>query len=125
MSKKTIYISLLIFVLSIGGFVVFARTPPPVIKAKADGTYNLAQTYTVPGGDKENLKMTLVIKDGVIESIANNTVSSSPKSSGYQKSFETEIKKAAIGKKIESLNLSSVGGASLTTNAFNEGLSSI
>jgi hypothetical protein len=125
MSKKTISITLFAVVVIIGLFVIFTSATSLSIKPKPDGTYSLVQTYTVPEGNKESINISLVIKDGLVSSIKNSGNATNSESARYQSRFEFAIKDAIIGKKIETLNLSSVGGASLTTNAFNKSLAAI
>ncbi len=45
--------------------------------------------------------------------------------SGYSKRFAGEYQSQVIGKELGSVNLSRVGGASLTTNAYNSALADI
>lgn len=89
-----------------------------------DGTYRSQVTYFTPNRDEYLLDVSLTLKDDVVTA-ANVTYSQGaekdPNAQRFEKAYRTEV----IGKEIESLNLSRVGGASLTTGAFNEALAEI
>ena len=136
MKTKNILIISLVLILGVGLFVtILNATPskpisnnPTVISsasAKPDGAYNLSQTYSVPEGNTEKITADLVIKNGAVESINTTNTKSNRQSKQYQSNFEKSISKAVVGKKISELNLSSVGGASLTTDAFIKALNSL
>ena len=61
-----------------------------------------------------------VIKDLTVDSNYD-----SRESERYVSGFESSIKSKVVGKKISDVNLSIVGGASLTTDAFTEAISEI
>ena len=66
-----------------------------------------------------------VDKDGIITAVSNSHDAGSPKSQSYQSRFESAIGSKIIGKNIKDLDISVVGGASTTSEAFNAALDSI
>ncbi len=76
------------------------------------------QTYTSPQWE-DTIYFSVSVKDGVIV-----TATAIPKSKGIsgqmQKSFAKGLSKAVVGKKIAGLSLDAIGGASLTTAAFEQ-----
>lgn len=83
-----------------------------------DGSYTASQTYKVPGNQSNTLTAIIEIEK---DTIVNVSTSSSHDSSSeeYNLDFEAGIEKEIVGKKIDNLLLSVVGGASLTSEAFN------
>jgi hypothetical protein len=58
------------------------------------------------------------VKDGVITAASSTIKATNNTSAAYQQSFASSVSSAVVGKKISSLNLNAIGGASLTTGAF-------
>jgi cytoskeletal protein RodZ len=88
--------------------------------------YSAEATYQTPDRAPHNIAVTLNIKDGVV--IDANVVYEEgviEKQTGYQKRFEGVYKAEVIGKSISEIALSRVGGASLTSQAFNEAVAKI
>lgn len=101
-------------------------TNPTVPKGELkDGTYTESITYTVPRGGQEKITTTIKLSKGIIEEIKNDLVATSRDSREYQSGFESRIKSETLNKKIDDLDLSRVGGASLTTEAFNQVVNSM
>lgn len=90
-----------------------------------DGTYSFGLSYRVPAGDVEKIDSTIKVTNDTITSLSIKYTATNQKSKGYQSDFDSEIQSAVVGKKISTLNLSSVGGASLTTDAFMKGIAQI
>ena len=76
------------------------------------------QTYTSPQWE-DTIYFSVSVKDGVIVSAI-----AIPKSKGVsgqlQKSFAKGLSKAVVGKQVAGLSLDAIGGASLTTAAFEQ-----
>lgn len=89
-----------------------------------DGTYTASSDYFVPDGD-ESIKVTLTVKGGVVtdSQIANSE--SDPESASYQEDFASSYKGYVVGKKLNTIQLSYVAGASDTTQGFNNALTKI
>jgi|JI10StandDraft_1071094.scaffolds.fasta_scaffold366592_2 uncharacterized protein with FMN-binding domain len=91
-----------------------------------DGTYSASASYTVPHGYSNDLLVKLTVANGVVSSVSTDNTYSDRESQMYVDSFEREIKSAVVGKSLSSLtSLSRVGGASLTTYAFDDALATI
>jgi len=90
----------------------------------SDGIYTASASYFTPARKEHDIDVTLTIAD---DTITNATViyDGGSASSGSHKRFDEAYEAVVVGATIDSLNLSRVGGASLTTDAFNEALSSI
>lgn len=89
--------------------------------AYADGTYTADVTYTSPDRLTHPVKVSLTIEDDVVT--ASDVVFGGEVSGATavrQTAFAAAYKTMVVGKSLDSINLSRVGGSSLTTNAFNE-----
>lgn len=90
-----------------------------------DGEYSASTNYSVPRGATENIEVKLTLKDNIVTSVQNTHVANEHESEQYQNWFEAAIQQKVVGKRIDEVNLSRVGGASLTTEAFKKALSII
>ncbi|MDD2745779.1 MAG: hypothetical protein PHU93_04540 [Candidatus Gracilibacteria bacterium] len=79
--------------------------------------------YKSPAGD-ESIKVTIETSNGIISSVTATPMATHEVSKKLQTSFSTSIG-VAVGKPIASFKLDTVGGASLTTKAFNEYVQSL
>jgi uncharacterized protein with FMN-binding domain len=97
-------------------------TPTPVSSAKS---YTSEAVYFV-SNNKYIVDVTLEVKDNIV---TNSDVTYGNKPTGYQHPLQERFDKVyqtqVIGKKLEDINLSRVGGASLTSKAFNEAVGNI
>lgn len=97
-------------------------TPTPVSQTK---TYTAEETYFV-SNNKYTIDVTLDVKDGIV---TNTDVMYGNKETGYQhplqERFDGAYKTQVVGKKLDNISLSRVGGASLTSKAFNEAVANI
>ncbi len=89
-----------------------------------DGTYKASTSYRVPHGTN-SIEATVSIKDGVIESVDVTDDYSDRESSMYISSFESKVQSVVKGKSISSISVGRIGGASLTSSAFENVLSDI
>lgn len=104
-------------------------TEPTPVEAVAqsdykDGTYRSQVTYFTPNRDEYLIDVSLTIKDDVV-SAANVAYSQGAEIDPNAQRFEGAYRTEVVGKEVDSLNLSRVGGASLTTGAFNKALAEI
>lgn len=99
-------------------------TPSPD-STYVDGTYNTDVTYRVPSGDLEPVKVQVTLNNDIITDVELEFEGIVGTSRLNQAKFVNAYEAVVIGKDIDSLNLSRVGGASLTTKAFNEAVANI
>ena len=102
------------------------KTPAPVqapASTYTDGTYYTTKSYRTPDGTYQ-MTLGITVKG---DTVTNSTLSydSEGARSSYTKRFNSGYQNQVIGKDLGSINLSRVGGSSLTTAAFNNALSSI
>jgi cytoskeletal protein RodZ len=107
------------------------QTPTPVTPTPApadtntykNGTYRTQSSYRTPDGTYQ-MDVSLTISN---DKITASTLSFDADGSrdGYSKRFSSSYQSQIVGKSLEGLSVSRVGGASLTTRAFNTALSSI
>lgn len=86
-----------------------------------DGTYSSEVTYMTPIRKEYKLDVKLTLKDSIVTA-SNVDYSQGAELDPNPKRFEAAYKTEVIGKSLDSINLSRVGGASLTTTAFNKAL---
>ncbi len=101
-----------------------APTTPATVYA--DGTKTVNTTYRAPENSNHTMTVTLTLKGDVVT--ASSIVYGGDKvgeSTKYQNRFMAAYESQVIGKKLDSIKLSRVGGASLTTNGFNDALAKV
>lgn len=89
-----------------------------------DGTYNSQVTYLTPIRSEYKLDVAITLKDNIITNAAvaySQGAEVDPNAQGFEKVYRTQV----IGKDLDTISLSRVGGASLTTGAFNKALAEI
>lgn len=89
------------------------------------GVYTATMEYKVPDREINKITVKVTLENDVIKDLSNEYVGIGSQSIQYKNSFESMIKNETIGKKIDQLNLANVGGASLTTPAFNQAIGQI
>lgn len=90
-----------------------------------DGTYTASTSYYVPHGGTNSLSATVTITGGTITAVSTNNNYSDGESGMYIDSFKSSVSSAAVGTSLASANFSRIGGASLTTQAFDSALDQI
>lgn len=101
----------------------------PVVPAQAntvfkDGTYAATGSYSTPGG-REQIAISLTIKNDVVTTSTFTPKAISPTSAEYQKEFAVEYKQFVTGRDINTLSLGKVAGSSLTNVGFNAAVEQI
>lgn len=98
-------------------------TPAPaVVYDYKNGTYRTQQSYRTPGGQYQMDLSVTVTNDKV----TNTTLSfGAGGGDGYSKRFNTSYQSQIVGQDLGTVSLSRVGGASLTTKAFNTVINTI
>lgn len=98
--------------------------PVPVNNTQyKDGTYKTQSSYRTPGGTYQ-MQVTMTVANDKI-STANVVFDSRGANDSYSSSFSKAYQSKVVGQSLSTVKPSRVGGASLTTNAFNNAISSI
>lgn len=87
----------------------------------ADGTYRATGSYLTPRRTSHDIEVELTIENDIV--VASNVLydgQASGFSNDNQARFDGTYQTEVIGQPLDSINLSRVGSASLTSNAFNE-----
>ncbi|MES2966300.1 MAG: hypothetical protein V4668_00770 [Patescibacteria group bacterium] len=109
--------------------VATTPTPAAVVTPAStykNGTYTVTSSYVAPSRTTHNVTTTIkLVNDVVTEARVNFTGEEIETSSQYQSRFSQSYQSEVVGKKLDSISLSRVGGASLTTGAFNAGLAQV
>jgi hypothetical protein len=92
--------------------------------AYADGTYTADGSYTAPSG-QESITVELTIADDVVTDVVVTPHAESGNQAQFQAQFASGIAAIVEGKDIDSLEVSRVGGSSLTSAGFNAALATI
>lgn len=104
---------------------------PPVPAAPVEtntytnGTYSNTVSYKVPEGATESITISLTLVNDKVTDMTFSGVTNKRESEKYQDRFSNSVRSLVIGQPIDSIDLSRVGGASLTTNAFNKAVNAI
>jgi hypothetical protein len=77
-------------------------------------------TYTTPASSQDPVEFSVTVTDGVITAASANAKSDNDISKQFQTAFASDVSVKVIGKKAKDLKLDAVGGASLTTTAFEQ-----
>lgn len=90
-----------------------------------DGIYRVTADYEIPYGYIEPMEVRIVLIDNRISSIAVRFDTIDLTSQAYQSSFANLYKTRVVGRNIDAVDVTRLGGASLTTDAFNFALEKI
>lgn len=89
-------------------------------------TFVQKATYINPSRKEQEIEVILTIQDGIV---TDSDVKYDGKETGYvnkyQERFDEIYKEEIIGVRLDQIQLSRVGGASLTSEAFNEAVANI
>lgn len=101
-------------------------TPAVPATAFKNGTYTASAAYVAPGRANHTVNLTLTIANDVVtESNITYTGDTVETSTSYQKRFSNAYKAEVVGKSLEGISLARVGGASLTSGAFNKAVAEV
>ncbi len=89
-----------------------------------NGAHTASATYTTPKRSEYKIDVSLTLTDDTVTDAAIVYAQGSENDKNAQR-FEQAYKTEVIGKKLDEINLSRVGGASLTSNAFNDAVAKI
>lgn len=107
-------------------------TAPAAVNSNQSTNSNSAKsvsktiTFQVPENHTNTITVNVTLSSGKISDISYSQNSTNRESREYYNNFVSNFSKSSVvGKDISGVNLSRVGGASLTTGAFNQALSQI
>lgn len=101
-----------------------SSTTPAKQKTYTNGTYSANASYFTPKRVRHNISVTITINDDTITT-ANVLYDGAEAKTPSHTNFDGAYEQLVLGVEIDDLDLARVGGASLTTTAFNEALSDI
>ncbi len=108
--------------------VVETNTPTTEVATQTNdyqnGAHQTTVTYLTPIKAEYMLEVSLTLENDIVTD-AQITYSQGAEKDPNAQRFEAAYRTEVIGKDIDTLNLSRVGGASLTTGAFNNALTAI
>ncbi len=90
----------------------------------ADGTYTAEGDYVSPAGPS-TVSVEITLTDDVVTAVTVTPESTDPTAKGFQDQFASGIAAIVEGQDIDSLNVSRVGGSSLTSGGFNAAIATI
>jgi uncharacterized protein with FMN-binding domain len=105
---------------------VASQTPTTTTNASAykNGSYNASIDYFVPKSDN-TITVQMTIDNGTVTAIKTTHNYTDRESDYYISSFDSLIEQEVKGKKLDELSIGRVGGASLTSNAFDDAIATI
>lgn len=89
-----------------------------------DGTYTADGSYTAPSG-KESITVEITLADDIVTDVVVTPHATEGNQAQFQGQFAAGIAAEVKGKDIDSLDVSRVGGSSLTSGGFNQALDAI
>ncbi|WP_395640525.1 hypothetical protein [Pseudolysinimonas sp.] len=90
----------------------------------ADGVYTAEGDYTSPAGPSK-VTVEITIENDTIAAVTVTPLATDPTSKGFQTQFADGIADVVIGQDIDTLDVSRVGGSSLTSGGFNDAIAQI
>jgi uncharacterized protein with FMN-binding domain len=90
----------------------------------ADGTYEATGDYVSPAGPSQ-VTVEVTLADNVVTDVTVTPLASDSTSKGFQTQFADGIAAEVVGQDIDSLNVSRVGGSSLTSGGFSDAIEQI
>ena len=93
--------------------------------APQEETYVASATYLTPARTSHAIDVTLTVADGIVVSADVVYDEGEGFSNAHQERFNGVYREEVLGQSLSSIDLSRVGGASLTSEAFNEAVAQI
>ena len=84
-----------------------------------DADYSVSVTYKAPDQLEHGVTVKLTLKGDIVTASDVIFAKAEGATANYQKNFAATYKTQVIGKSLDRINLARVGGASLTSNAWN------
>ena len=97
---------------------------PTLSSSYQDGSYIARARYFTPKRVEHEIRVNIDIENDTVSNV-NVSYDGEEASTPSHLRFDGAYKKAIVGVKVDNLNLSRLGGASLTTDAFNQALGDI
>jgi hypothetical protein len=91
------------------------------------GTFTASGTYLTPARTSHTVEVTLTLNDGLVTdtAVSYDNKATGTYSNDNQNRFDRAYEAQVVGKSLDAISLSRVGGASLTSTAFNEAVNKI
>ena len=89
-----------------------------------DGSYTAEGDYVSPAGPS-HVTVEITIQNDSVASVTVTPLATDPTSKGFQTQFANGIADVIVGRDIDILEVSRVGGSSLTSGGFNDALEKI
>ncbi len=89
-----------------------------------NGTYTAQSSYMVPHG-QNTISVQMSVENGSITAVKTSHNYSDQESAYYTESFNSLIEQKVVGKSLSKLSVGRVGGASLTSSAFDDAIATI
>lgn len=89
-----------------------------------DGSYTATGDYISPAGPSQ-VTVELTLEGDIVTAVTVTPLSDDPTASGFQGKFAAGIADIVVGRDIDQLAVSRVGGSSLTSGGFNDALAQI
>ena len=89
-----------------------------------EGSYTAEGNYTSPAGPSK-VTVEITIQNDSIAAVTVTPLATDPTSKGFQTQFADGIADVIIGRDIDILDVSRVGGSSLTSGGFNDAIEKI
>ena len=103
----------------------YQKTQDTIAAAVADGTYPVQTTYYSPGGS-EIIDFSVTVQGDVITAASGTPVQADRMAMRYMGNFNSILPSLVVGQKIDQLQIPrNVAGASLTTSAFAQYVSTL
>jgi hypothetical protein len=99
-------------------------TPVAMQNRFRNGAYTVPTSYFTPARTRHDMDVTLTLNNGVVTDAAITYDGGAPQT-GHHRRFDSAYRDAVIGVPLDEVSLARVGGASLTSEAFNEAVDTI
>lgn len=90
----------------------------------ADGTYTATGDYISPAGPSQ-VTVEITLTDDEVTAVTVTPLSTNATAKGFQTQFANGIADVIVGRDVDTLEVSRVGGSSLTSGGFNDAIEQI